>query len=69
MRRIGKQRAHLGDGIGAGGISEQPVVPDAMKAVGQDVKEEAAHELVRIERHDAVAGLVLAPRWVRPNVG
>ena len=61
MRRIGKQRAHLGDGIGAGGISEQPVVPDAMKAVGQDVKEEAAYELVRIERHDAVTGSSVAP--------
>ena len=32
-----------------------------MKAVRQDVKQEAANELVRIERHDAIAGLALAP--------
>ncbi len=32
---------------------------DAMKAVGQDVQQEAADELVRIECHDAVTGLAV----------
>ena len=32
-----------------------------MEAVGQDVEQEAADELVRIERHDAVTGLSVAP--------
>jgi len=30
---------------------------DAMKAVGQDVQQETADELVRVEGHDAVTGL------------
>jgi hypothetical protein len=34
---------------------------NAVKAVGQDVRQEAADELVRIERHDAVARFALAP--------
>jgi hypothetical protein len=36
-------------------------VSDAVKAVGQDVQQEAADELVGIEGHDAVAGLAVAP--------
>jgi hypothetical protein len=61
MRRVGKQRARLSDGAGASGIGEEPVVSDAVKAVGQDVKEEAADELVCIERHNAVTGPSVAP--------
>ena len=34
---------------------------DAVKAVRQDVQQEAADELVRIERHDAVTGPSVAP--------
>ena len=33
-------------------IGEEAVVADAMEAVGQRVQEEAADELVRVERHD-----------------
>ena len=33
---------------------------DAVKAVGQNVQKDAADELVRIERHDAVARLSFA---------
>ena len=61
MRRIGEQGAGLGGIFGTGGIGEQTVMADAMKAVGQDVKQEAANELLRIECHDAVAGLAFAP--------
>lgn len=36
-----------GDGIGAPAGGEQTVVADAVEAVGQDVEQEAADELVR----------------------
>ena len=61
MCRVGEQRARLGDGAGASGIGEEPVMSDAVKAIGQDVKEEAADKLVCIERHDAVTGPSVAP--------
>ena len=32
-------------------ISQKAVMPDALKAVGQNVQQEAANELVGIERH------------------
>src|SRR5262249_34443653 len=35
-------------------IGEQAVVPDAVEALGQDVHEEPAHELARLERHGCV---------------
>ena len=35
----------------AGGTGEQAVVADAMKALGQDVEQEAADELVGGQRH------------------
>src|SRR6266851_2651347 len=37
----------------AGGAGEQPVVPDAMEPLWQDVEEEAPDELVGGERHGA----------------
>ena len=40
-------------------VGEQPVVADVMEAAGQDVQQEATHELVRIERHRLVMPLVL----------
>src|SRR5271163_1741429 len=36
------------------GTGEQAVVPDAVKATWQDMEQEAADELVRCERHDAL---------------
>ena len=39
----------------AGAVGEESVVTDAMKAVGQDVQEEAADELMRGNAHDAGA--------------
>src|SRR5262245_7504292 len=41
--------------FGAIAAGEQAVVADAVKALGQDVDEEAADELVDIERHRGVA--------------
>ena len=46
--------------LAAPGIGKQPIVADAMKAAGQHVQQEAAHELVRIERHGLVTRLPLA---------
>jgi hypothetical protein len=61
MCRVGEQGSRFGDGVGAGGIGEEPIVADAMEAVGQDVQQEPADELVRIERHDAITGPSVAP--------
>ena len=61
MHRVGEKCACFSDGVGTSGIGQEPIVADAMKALGQDVQEEAADELVRIECHDAVAGLAVAP--------
>jgi len=41
--------------IAAPGISEQPIVTDAMKATGQNVQQETTHELIRAERHRFMA--------------
>ena len=35
-------------------VGKQPVVPDSVKAVWQDVDEEAANELVRVQDHGFV---------------
>ncbi len=54
-RRRGQQLAGAGDVGLACRAGEQSVVPDAMKAERQDMQQEAAHELVGIERHDLLA--------------
>ena len=41
-----QQFARLGEMLAAPGIGEQPVVADAVEAAGQNVQQEAAHELV-----------------------
>ena len=41
-----QQLARLGKIVLAFGIGEQTVVPDAMKATGQDMQQEAAQELI-----------------------
>src|ERR1043166_3928142 len=51
----GEQLAGARDICGAGGACEQTIVADAMEAVGQNVDEEAADELVCCERHALVA--------------
>ncbi len=46
-------------GGGAGSVGQQSVVPEAVEAARQHVQQEAAHELVRRERHGLVAGAAL----------
>src|SRR5215510_11220417 len=50
------QFASAGELLGAGAstIGEQAVVPDAVEALGQDVHEEPANELARLQRHGFV---------------
>src|SRR6266487_6201714 len=50
-----EQLAGACDVVGAGGLGEQAVVADAVQALGQDVDEEAADELVSCECHHLVA--------------
>src|SRR6516164_160365 len=47
--------------VGPVGIGEEPVVTDAMKSVGQDMDQEAADELVGVERHQLIASVALGP--------
>src|SRR5438270_9018474 len=42
------------DALGLGAASEESVVADAMEALRENVNEEAADELTRIERHGGV---------------
>jgi hypothetical protein len=51
--RDGEQLARPRDVVGAGGFGEQPIMADAMEALGQDVAEEAADELIGCEGHGA----------------
>ena len=50
-----EQLAGACDVVGAGGLGEQAVMTDTVEALGQDVDEEAADELVCCERHHLVA--------------
>ena len=61
MYCVGEECARFGDGVGTSGIGEEPVMPDAMEAIRQDMQQEAADKLVRIERHDAVTSPSVAP--------
>ena len=60
-RRPLQQRACRGDVVLAPGVSEQPVVADAMKASRQHVEQKPAHELWGGERHGLVARASLSP--------
>src|SRR5262249_31985249 len=52
--RASEQFASTRDVVGAGGFGQQAVVADAMEALGQDVDEESADELVCGECHALV---------------
>src|SRR5205085_3156835 len=47
--------------VGPVGIGEEAVMTDAMKSVGQDMDQEAADELVGVERHKLIASVALGP--------
>src|SRR4051794_6309035 len=57
--------------VSARGIGEQPIVTDAMKAAGQNMQQEAAHELLGTKRHRLVArftlGSVVLPTEAHPT--
>src|SRR5215469_5461460 len=50
-----KQVAHVREGLASVALGEKAVVTDAVEAVGQDVEEKAANELVRGKPHDAAS--------------
>ena len=50
-----KQVAHAREGLASVALGEKAVVTDAVEAVGQEVEEKAADELVRGKPHDAAA--------------
>src|ERR1700730_12769418 len=60
-RRYVEQLTRSRDVLGAPAVGEEPVVSDAVETVGQDVDEEAADELVGVERHELVSGVALGP--------
>jgi hypothetical protein len=53
--RLMQQLASGGDIVLAVGVGEQAIVSDAMKARGQDMQQEAAHELRGRQGHGFVA--------------
>src|SRR5262245_49388279 len=57
----GEQFAGARDVIGGGAFGEQAVVADAVEALGQDVDEKAADELVGCQRHLPVSVAPLDP--------
>jgi hypothetical protein len=50
-----KQVAQAREGLGSVALGEEAVVTDAVEAVGQDMEEKAADELVRVKPHDTAA--------------
>ncbi len=60
-RRYVEQLTRSGDVLGAAAVGEETIVTDAVETVGQDVDQEAADELVGVERHEFVASLELGP--------
>ncbi len=58
-RRYVEQLTRSGDVLGAAAVGEETIVTDAVETVGQDVDQEAADELVGVERHQLVAGIGL----------
>src|SRR6202023_758672 len=49
------------DVVGPVGVGEEAVVTDAVEPVGQHMDQEAADELVGVERHQLVASVELGP--------
>ncbi len=63
----GQQRAETGDVGGAAAIGEEPIVTDAVLALGQHVDEEAPDELMGRERHGLVAAGPVDPVVLDPE--
>src|SRR5208282_5128228 len=60
-RRHGEQLARVRDVCGSVGVTEQPIVSDAMEALWQHADQEAPDELVGRQRHRLVAGRPFDP--------
>ena len=58
-RRDAQQCAGLGDVFDAASIGQQTVVANAVKAVGQNMQQEAADEFVGVQAHGAIADAAL----------
>jgi len=56
-----QQHSQLSDIVCAGAIGEEAVMADAVQALGQDVHQQPANELVGIERHRCVPAGSLDP--------
>ena len=56
-----QQFTRLREVVVALSIGDQAIVANAMKAAGQDMQQEAAHELLGTEGHGLVAGVCLGP--------
>src|SRR5271166_4103930 len=54
------RNARGGDVLGAVGVGEEPVVADAVEALGQHVQEKAPDELVRVKPHRLPAARTVA---------
>ena len=68
VRRLMKHFTRRRDMAFAVGVGEQSIVADAMKAGGQHVEQEAAHELVGTQGHRFVARPAMSP-VVLPSEG
>ena len=60
-RRHGEQLARVLDVCSSVGVTEQPIMSDAMEALWQHVDQEAPDELVGRQRHRLVAGWPFDP--------
>ena len=70
----GEQLARACDICGSVAAGEQSIVPDAMEALGQDVDQEAADELICCQRHGCVSirpldTIVLVPEGDAVRIG
>src|SRR5512135_1089536 len=59
VRNYMKQTSDPLDILPASAVGEEPVIADTVEPSGQDMREEAAHELFGIERHGLAAGQTL----------
>ena len=67
-RRLMKKIASGGDVALAVGVGEQSIMTDAMKAGGQHVQQEAAHELLGRQAHRFVARVSVFAKSFQRNV-
>ena len=67
LRLDAEQLSHPRQVLGAGAVGEEALMADAMETLRQDVEEEAADELVGIERHDLLPVAAFGPVVLPPE--